>query len=453
MKTSVIIAGNFLYKKSAEADKQQIIEGIVSTEFSDRDYDVVPPSAFKIAQYMQNPQVWYNHGMWKDANGNEIPIGKTLELYSIRIQKVSDEANDLAIIATDTGNLIGLITKERMTALSLKEGDSGLWARIRIDVAEVWDMIKKGTLNAFSWQGRAEAVEIWNEGKKVYTRQLSSIDLMEISVVTIPADERSYFTMAKSFEGILAKTETVVKEDANDLEYIVTDPADDGHYHEAEIRVVGKMCVGRTTRVKKGKDHVHPINAYMGKPVSGISNTSEEHFHKFSVEHLVAKSVSVSKWIWDYADLPIAPEDVAFSISKEDVEKASNSGKLLDMYLYYNEELPLWIDKEDELTGRWTTLVNQEALKFPIASYIDGVLLVNFSAVEKAMGELLGNNHGLQIQDYVKAYANLAKYYKKFGKELPKKQVELERDSTALGKVDDNHVNYLKKAVLKTKGV
>ena len=454
MKTSVLIAGNFLYRKSIDAEKQHIIEGIVSTEFSKRDYDVVPPSAFKIAQYMQNPQVWYNHGMWRDDAGNEIPIGKTLELYSIRIQKVSDEAKDFAVIAIESGNLIGLISKDRMEALALKEGDTGLWAKIRIDVDKVWAMIEAGTLNAFSWQGRAESVEVWDESKATFTRQLSSIDLMEISVVTIPADERSFFTMAKSFVGLLAKTAPEVKsEPEDDLEYIVTDPASDGHYHEAEIRIVGKMCTGRTVRTRKGTDHVHPINAYMLNPMSGISNTGEEHFHPFSLKHLEAKAALVSKYVFDFADLPIAPINTPFNLSKEDIQKVADVWALDKVYLYVNDTLPIFVEKQDELTGNWVYTINPAAVKFPIASYVEDILMVNFMAVEKAMEELLGETHGLLTQDYVRAYSHLAKYYKKFGKELPKKQIELKRDGIVLGKVDDNHEDILKKAVLSNKGV
>ena len=87
---SKIAIGNLSFlnlKKNAELGF--IIEGIVSMEISKRDFDICPPSAFKIDQYMQNPQVWYNHDLWSDGKGNYIPIGKTLELHRITLEEFS----------------------------------------------------------------------------------------------------------------------------------------------------------------------------------------------------------------------------------------------------------------------------------------------------------------------------------------------------------------------------
>ena len=79
-----IIGSYFICAKSVDATKGRIIEGMVSMELSKRDFDICPASAFNIKQYMENPQVWYNHQMW-NSDGNDIPIGITLELYSITI--------------------------------------------------------------------------------------------------------------------------------------------------------------------------------------------------------------------------------------------------------------------------------------------------------------------------------------------------------------------------------
>ena len=49
-----------------------IIEGFVSMELSNRDFDICPPSAFNIKQFLENGQVWYNHQLWNDGNGNLI---------------------------------------------------------------------------------------------------------------------------------------------------------------------------------------------------------------------------------------------------------------------------------------------------------------------------------------------------------------------------------------------
>ncbi len=136
----------------------RIIKGFASTKFKDRQNDVVDPKAFESAMqvYMQNPQVLLQH----DADK---PIGKTIDF-----QIVPD----------------------------------GLFVTIEIgkgfeDADETWAKITQGILKAFSI-GFYPLDSSYNPSDETYV--IHALELVEISIVSIPANRESLFSMAKAFK-------------------------------------------------------------------------------------------------------------------------------------------------------------------------------------------------------------------------------------------------------------
>jgi len=430
MKYTAIIGSSIICKKSLEKDFLTI-EGIVSMELSKRDFDICPPSAFKIEQYMINPQVWYNHDLWNDEKGNQIPIGKTLELYAIREEELSEE--QYAITNLKYGNLVGYLEKEKAEALKIKSGDLGLWTKIQITVPDIMEKIDNGELNAFSWQGRAEIDNVWSSEHGRMVRQCSAIDLMEISVVAIPANEKSYFMVAKSFIGALAiNNDTLddIEKQESSYDYVITGGME-GHYHVAKVSVINGMVVGRTFITAQGEDHVHPINAVLENPVTGVSNI-EEHFHNFSMDAIrkyrVFKGRSIIAKLRKYAtlfeDLPIASIDTKWEFSKFDLREIDKKGEVFRAAVWFDENKELFLEQKDEITNMNIYMVNPEAIQLIIAKFIDGNLVVVWEAVVKAMAQLFGANGGVNMttEEFNIAYDHLVKYYKKFGEEAPEKK-------------------------------
>lgn len=165
----------FILKHSAKDEKvfhfqfktvdkaKRIIEGFASTRFPDRVDDIVVPGAFGKAMevYMANPVIKFQHG--RDQKIGDKPIGKTIEWRIV---------------------------------------PDGLWVKVEIlpaglsvDVDEVWSMIEFEALRAFSIGFRAKQINF--DGDYPVIQEL---ELMEISVVTIPANRESLFSMAKSFQ-------------------------------------------------------------------------------------------------------------------------------------------------------------------------------------------------------------------------------------------------------------
>ena len=140
---------------STESDDSIYIEGYASTVDRDRQGDVIPVSAWKegLYNYLKNPIIlaYHNHQM---------PVGKMVE------HKVTD---------------------------------SGLWIRAQVpsEVGDVYKLIKKGLLSAFSVGFRVRDADYDSASESFLIKQL---ELHEISVVSIPANQNTIFSLAKAFD-------------------------------------------------------------------------------------------------------------------------------------------------------------------------------------------------------------------------------------------------------------
>jgi HK97 family phage prohead protease len=136
--------------KADNDGKQLIIEGFANKAVTDRIGDLIPPDAWELESFKDNPIIFFNH----DRN---IPIGK---------------------------------------ALDVKTTDDGLMIKVRISKSNqapipfVRDMIEEGILKTFSvgFDDHQSSTKD-NEGNNVFKRA----ELLETSVVTIPMNQASTF--------------------------------------------------------------------------------------------------------------------------------------------------------------------------------------------------------------------------------------------------------------------
>ena len=141
--------------KDDDEDQSIMIEGYASTNDKDRHGDVVPTGVWEkgIAEYVKNPIIlaYHNHTM---------PVGKMVE------HKVDDK---------------------------------GLWIKAKISDAagDVYKLIKKGILSAFSIGFRIKDAE-YNTAAEVFL--VKDLELHEISVVSVPANQNTLFNLSKSFD-------------------------------------------------------------------------------------------------------------------------------------------------------------------------------------------------------------------------------------------------------------
>jgi HK97 family phage prohead protease len=138
-----------------DEDQSIMIEGYASTNDKDRHGDVVPTGVWEkgLQEYVKNPVIlaYHNHTM---------PVGKMVE------HRVDDK---------------------------------GLWIKAKISDAagDVYKLIKKGILSAFSIGFRIKDAE-YNTAAEVFL--VKDLELHEISVVSVPANQNTLFNLSKSFD-------------------------------------------------------------------------------------------------------------------------------------------------------------------------------------------------------------------------------------------------------------
>jgi len=140
------------------ADGAIYIEGYANTKDKDRVADVVLPEAFKatMPEYMKNPMILYMHD-WNQV------AGKVVE-YKI--------------------------------------DDNGLWIKVQIsnakDCENIRTKIKEGILKTFSI-GYNELDADWD--KETATNYVKEVELLEVSIVSIPCNPRAEFAYVTPEEG------------------------------------------------------------------------------------------------------------------------------------------------------------------------------------------------------------------------------------------------------------
>lgn len=160
MKESIIKATKkdlkfFHIETSIKSSKERTIKGFASTKFPDRVNDVVLPSALAASMnlYMKNPLVLLDH---------------------------------------DHSQPIGLVKSWQIT-------EDGLWVESKIGNTDLgdkaWTEIEQGLRRAFSIGFIPREID-WSKDSP----EITELELLEISVVTIPANRESLFSIAKALE-------------------------------------------------------------------------------------------------------------------------------------------------------------------------------------------------------------------------------------------------------------
>jgi len=141
--------------KAFEEDDDVFIRGMASTADTDRVGDIIEAAAWTkggLQNYLNNPVILFNH----DYNQ---PIGRAVELST---------------------------------------GDNGLQLKAKIakSAGHVRELIKEGVLGAFSVGFRVKDAEYLRESDGY---KIKDAELLEVSVVTVPANQAATFSLAKSF--------------------------------------------------------------------------------------------------------------------------------------------------------------------------------------------------------------------------------------------------------------
>ena len=217
------------------------IAGYANTVDKDRSGDVVLPSAWAqgIDSYRKNPVLLYQH---KHDN----PIG--------RVEKITVDKKGIYIEA------------------AVSEAAEKLHG--------VHSLIKDGALKSFSVGFMVKDGKL-DKAKDTFV--ISEVELLEISVVSVPANQESLFSVKKSFENdsdyeefkkqfdVEEKQQIITVEEVPDISIGITTMTDN-HFHAYQVDEEGN---GKTIFTSATDDHIHTIMA-------GQVQASEDHVHKLT---------------------------------------------------------------------------------------------------------------------------------------------------------------------------
>ena len=165
-------------------EEQRIIEGYATTETVDREGEVVTRKAIQEAleEYKAFPTIRYMH--------ERRPIGR---------------------------------------AIDMKLDHRGLYVKAKIfkgprDADEAWSLIKQGGLMAFSIGGRVlEARSVFDKTLNRHIRKITKMQLLEISLVDIPANPETLIQVLRKSLGGIETQEDMQKEDSCKARYVNPD--------------------------------------------------------------------------------------------------------------------------------------------------------------------------------------------------------------------------------------
>ena len=257
------------FKKGSKALK---IAGYANTTAKDRAGDIVTAEAWAkgVENYRRNPVLLFQHK-------HDCPIGR---VENIKVDKK------------------GIYVEGAISEAAEKTHG-------------VQTLIKDGALKSFSVGFRVK------DGK--YNREddsmvITDVELLEISVVSVPCNQDSLFSIRKSFDSDAEFNEfkkSLKEADAEEIKKMrkikagITDVSD-GHYHTVEMDEMGN---GVTTYASHMQNHAHKV-------MGGVVLEAEGHTHDITMAGVPVHNMEEGEVI---NERPMSPtEEEAMSNSKQD---------------------------------------------------------------------------------------------------------------------------------------
>jgi HK97 family phage prohead protease/HK97 family phage major capsid protein len=264
------------YRKGSKSLK---IAGYANTITKDRAGDVVTAEAWAkgVENFRKNPVMLYQHK-------HDTPIG--------RIEK----------IVVDTK---GIYVEGAVSEAAEK-------------IHGIQTLIKDGALKSFSVGFRVKDGK-YNRNDDSMT--ITEVELLEISVVSVPCNQDSLFSVRKSFESdedyskFVKEFKEIDQDDQKAMRRIkagITDMTN-GHYHTVEVDETGN---GVTTYASHMTNHAHKI-------INGILLEAEGHTHSITMVGVPIHDMESGETV---SERPLSPtEEEAMNISKETTVEETKS--------------------------------------------------------------------------------------------------------------------------------
>ena len=307
MKDKMLFISSEIEKaSSSKKDKNLKIAGYANTTAKDRAGDIVTANAWAkgVDNFRRNPVLLYQHK-------HDCPIGK--------VNKITVDKKGIFVEAA--------VSKAA-------EDNHGIQT-----------LIKDGALKSFSVGFKVKDGKYNRDEDSMY---ITDVELLEISVVSVPCNQDSLFSVRKSFEtdddyskfveSFKSEESTTKEEKAAKIKAGITDLAD-GHYHTVEMDKKGD---GVTTYASHMANHAHKIK-------DGVLEAADGHTHEISMVGVAVHDSVGPDSDADVSTRPLSPSEQE-SANGDSAPKvhAEGQGQVLPVAEASSEDLEIEIKNEEE---------------------------------------------------------------------------------------------------------
>ena len=299
---TLYLNSSFETKAVKKGSKSLKIAGYANTITKDRAGDVVTAQAWAkgVENYRRNPVLLYQHK-------HDAPIG--------RVDKITVDKKGIFVEAAVS---------------EAAERNQGIQT-----------LIRDGALKSFSVGFRVK------DGK--YNREddsmmITDVELMEISVVSVPCNQDSLFSIRKSFESdsdfeeFKKSFEPASEDEVKMMRSIkagITN-VNEGHYHTVEMDNNG---TGVTTYASHMSNHAHKV-------VNGIVMEAEGHTHDITMMGVPIHNMESEESV---SERPLSPtEEEAMSNDKTETSEAIEEKAETEMEVVIKEEAEIEVEEKSE---------------------------------------------------------------------------------------------------------
>ena len=299
---TLYLNSSFETKAVKKGSKSLKIAGYANTTTKDRAGDVVTAQAWAkgVENYRRNPVLLYQHK-------HDSPIG--------RVDKITVDKKGIFVEAAVS---------------EAAERNQGIQT-----------LIRDGALKSFSVGFRVK------DGK--YNREddsmmITDVELMEISVVSVPCNQDSLFSIRKSFESdsdfeeFKKSFEPASEDEVKMMRSIkagITN-VNEGHYHTVEMDNNG---TGVTTYASHMSNHAHKV-------VNGIVMEAEGHTHDITMMGVPIHNMESEESV---SERPLSPtEEEAMSNDKTETSEAIEEKAETEMEVVIKEEAEIEVEEKSE---------------------------------------------------------------------------------------------------------
>ena len=289
---------------SSKKDKSLKIAGYANTTSKDRAGDIVTASAWAkgVDDFRRNPVLLYQHK-------HDCPIGK--------VNKITVDKKGIFVEAAVS---------------DAAETNHGIQT-----------LIKDGALKSFSVGFKVKDGKYNRDEDSMY---ITDVELLEISVVSVPCNQESLFSVRKSFEtdddyekfveSFKSEETTSKDEKAAKIKAGITDLAE-GHYHTVEM---DKNMDGVTTYASHMANHAHKIK-------NGVLEAADGHTHEISMVGVAVHDTVGPDHDADVSERPLSPSEQESVSQDEPKVHAEGHGQVLPVAEASIEEMEIEVKEEE----------------------------------------------------------------------------------------------------------